>query len=674
MSTTYPVGLVSKDGSQVASGECLDHSPLTSLESKVSDFIANHPWSECCSKEHNPLFFKYLISYPEEQRNAIALALTQFSEELKPKIISALVKYPLFPDLLIVLPKKERKNFIDLFLISSEKIKHELLTNSNSDLIHNLSLFSKEDISQLCNSEVFHTLKEFNKFLSKLEEASLTLEEKKEVIHLLTKLPVGLERKFAKILSLYIKDKKRFKLLMLVSAIREIITYREDGRTSVAENFLKGICSPYFRELIFRQIVSMKASEEVSSLAAKQKLLKSMNVKTEPIDPTGRSRYRINVSRQTLKEDVEQVLNQLSTALETKTRAAFQVQFINSEGEKEEAADGGGPSRELERDVFQNLVTKGKQVQFQLVAGCYRPKAQEETLSELEFSTYYQMGKYMMFCYSQNHHPEDEEYQLSCPIGQIFSREFYSVVFKMKNDCVSVISLQDIIDNYDYHVKLYKHAIKDDKEESAYIQQLETSCKEWELNPVETLENIWDEKEFPSFYLTNDEIDEKKIKANPTPLKKYIEKKVAKRAFQFLGPVSAITRGMEECRHASLLSLSDAEKFELQIQGRITVDSITARLKLSSVTPRLSDWIMRWLTQSSDEQRRNFLKVLTGASSLGPNDHLELLELSESEKYKIAWGTCNNQGYLPNSNLFNTYEDFEDFFNYEISQSKYNAL
>lgn len=252
---------------------------------------------------------------------------------------------------------------------------------------------------------------------------------------------------------------------------------------------------------------------------------------------------------------------------------------LNITFEGEAGIDAGGLGRQFICDLFKGVL-KSMQGEPNPETGLYRPKGNSDV--------YEKLGKVMMFCLNA---------AKNYPTGILFDDGVFGAI-----------------------VAFLKTSLEKPFERLTY-EELFTVYEALQFSEPEMLS-----------HMRNATDDEKR--------EIYEEQLIPS-----LAPIYAIAKGMKNAPFITKLSWQDVAQLEpnalsRRLQGVLSRDKILEKLKFApSIAAEQKDWLNSWLRNAEIEKIKQFLYILTGASSIG-NVTLEIDDNSQNESAPFLFHSC----------------------------------
>lgn len=381
--------------------------------------------------------------------------------------------------------------------------------------------------------------------------------------------------------------------------------------------------------------------------------------------PTIRRRH-IEVNEKTLREQPAKVLKELGPRLMPGLFPS--VQFILDTGHRSPGQDEGGLRRDLLTRLFENLHTTGAIAEKAPISPEALFTAQNDGLLPLAHNdetreACFIMGQIFACCYNEE-----------LLVGPHFSSLLFDTLRTLSEgdlkDMAGDIKACDQIPE----TVLPQLVAKVSGESFSWMPKLMQSLNVKDTPPTLNLTHLQNQKdaETATYFLQTDPLDPDSKVPDPLTLA-YFNQKI--RDFLAENPKTAATtlafvhmaKGMHSILGSQWNAVRDLNATTLQnkIEGSLSEELVKARLTTISETDtdkKYLEWTRRWIDENKD-QLRDFVKAVTGSSSLGPDTKIKLdLYEPTGKDIRARQGrlpfshTCFNKLDLPSE-----YPDYETF-------------
>ncbi|MBS0634817.1 MAG: hypothetical protein JSR37_05085, partial [Verrucomicrobia bacterium] len=324
--------------------------------------------------------------------------------------------------------------------------------------------------------------------------------------------------------------------------------------------------------------------------------------------------YKMDVARESLKNDPLQLLRTISEMMNKESAYELRIHFMNEPG-----IDAGGLGKEFISEIFEGIKTKMRFKEYS--NGLYRPilpmkNYEYQPLSNEEKQHYYQLGQLMMFCLNA-----EREY----PIGMLFDQALFTMLTKLQPKHFEK-SFDELIANQEGFTELFA------------IYEAMNSDNEDDMRSLNIMKS----------YLASEETREQTIETIQSIMKPIMVPIIEIARGMKAAPFSAITWDDIQAMRPSLLS-------EL-LQGKVTREMIIEKLEFDESIPEdKQQWMKEWINQADFAKVQRFLFALTGARALG-NKGLTIEPSSEN----VHFHTCTNTVELPLAAI-SSQQEFDEF-------------
>lgn len=424
-------------------------------------------------------------------------------------------------------------------------------------------------------------------------------------------------------------------------------------------------------------------NHRIASLKYKGKKIAHLPIKMEPACRgalheayKASSEYRIvdkklciTIIKEGISEIPEWHLDQFCKGIGPYNYPETYVKFISDDQKGIEGTDTGGLSRELIDDIVKSLV-KNPNYFLEVAEGIYLPCSSDKAL-------FLNIGKLMQYCYASRNDSRDKFDQTSRTTGHYFSDALFRMALSLTQEDLSV-PFEKMTRST--QIKLFRSFITEWKEDEMEYMKIcgcldlleHKNTKDIELKFLNTAA-------YAAGYVDQDNYgtDFARIDKNPEAfiedLYQALFNTVVFHADKLKGtPINKIMASIHALAQGlNGLTNVTAEEASIKIQGSINRAEILKSISFNGINKQYA-WLTNWLKKTAtDSEIKQFLKFVTGASSLPKGRIIQVDSLNNEIPYPRAF-SCSYK--LELSTLIKTEVQFIQNLKEAISVSSYQIL
>lgn len=320
---------------------------------------------------------------------------------------------------------------------------------------------------------------------------------------------------------------------------------------------------------------------------------------------------KLNIRLSSIVKDPDLVLEKLVAYIDANPNKSLNVTFLDEQGKPMPGIDAGGLSRQLIGDLFQEI-PRSKKIKFErLENNRLRPVLKDGLVEDLAWK---HIGKVINYCLQKD----------NLLIGDVFEDSFYEALMLFAQRNINVFDFNALL-------PIYEILFKDDEAEIGMINRFKNLLNK----------ESWSHDDYEMAYAMVD-LEETGVRNAATihaDLRAVMVAMFTPKMIKYLTPLRLIKN---ECTDARLCAFQTSQLLCIKLQGRIDKSFVLSKIDFSDSHPNES-YLKRWISESTDDELKAFIKAVTGASAVGNIP----MRVTKSGGSMVVFHTCSRQMDLP---------------------------